>query len=66
MEAVIKKREGRVAAGKHRTRPVEVHMRPVPILTEGQRERVREALAGAAIVGCVVLTGLIEGSTWPM
>lgn len=66
MDAVIKRKEGRVAAGKHRTRPVEVHMRTVPILADGQRERVREALAGAAIVGCVVLTGLVEGSTWPM
>lgn len=66
MDAVIKRKRGRVAAGKHRTRPVTVHMRTVHILTEGQRERVREALAGTAIVGCVVLTGLIEGSTWPM
>lgn len=66
MDAVIKRKAGRVAAGKHRTRPVEVHMRTVPILTEGRRERVREALAGAAIVGCVVLTGIVEGSTWPM
>lgn len=66
MDAVIKEKEGRVFAGKHRTRPVTVHMRTVPILAEGQRERVREALAGAAIVGCVVLTGLVEGSTWPM
>lgn len=66
MEAVVKRKEGRVFAGKHRTRPVEVHMRTVPILTDGQRERVREALAGAAIVGCVVLTGLVEGSTWPI
>lgn len=66
MEAVIKRKEGRVFAGKHQTRPVEVHMRTVPILTEGQRERAREAVAGAAIVGCVVLTGLVEGSTWPM
>lgn len=66
MDAVIKRKAGRVAAGKHRTRPVEVHMRTVPILTEGQRERVREALAGAAIAGCVALTGLVEGSTWPM
>lgn len=63
---VIKKERGRVAAGKHRTRPVTVHMRTVPILTEGQRERVREALAGAAMIGLVVLTGLVEGSTWPM
>lgn len=63
---VIKKKRGRVAAGKHRTRPVEVHMRTVPTLTEGQCERVREALAGAVIVGCVVLTGIVEGSTWPM
>lgn len=41
-------------------------MRTVPILTEGQRERVREVIAGAAIIGCVALTGLVEGSTWPM
>ena len=41
-------------------------MRTVPILTEGQCECVREALAGAVIVGCVVLTGIVEGSTWPM
>lgn len=66
MDAVIKKREGRVAAGKHRTRPVTVHMRTVPILTDAQRERAREALGCAAIVGCVALTGLVEGSTWPM
>lgn len=66
MEAVVKRKAGRVAAGKHRTRPVEVHMRTVPILTEGQRERAREAVAGAAMIGLVMLTGLIEGSTWPM
>lgn len=66
MEAVVKRKEGRVFAGKHQTRPVEVHMRTVPILTEGQRERAREAVAGAAMIGLVVLTGLVEGSTWPM
>lgn len=66
MDAVVKRKEGRVFAGKHQTRPVEVHMRTVPILTEGQRERAREAVAGAAMIGLVVLTGLVEGSTWPM
>lgn len=66
MDAVIKRKAGRVAAGKHRTRPVEVHMRTVPILSDAQRERARECVGCAAVVGCVVLTGLVEGSTWPM
>lgn len=66
MEAVVKRKEGRVFAGKHQTRPVEVHMRTVPILTEGQRERARGCAGCAVIVGCVVLTGIVEGSTWPM
>lgn len=57
---------GRAAAGKHRARPAEVHMRTVPILTDRWRERAQVALGAAVFIGLVALTGLIEGSTWPM
>lgn len=63
---IVKERRGRVAAGKHRTRPVTVHMRTVTILSDAQRERVRECAGCAVLVGCVVLTGIVEGSPWPM
>lgn len=66
MEAVIKEKRGRVAAGKHRTRPVTVHMRTVPILSDAQRERARGCAGCAVIAGCVALTGIVEGSPWPM
>ena len=63
---VIKEKRGRVAAGKHRTRPVTVHMRTVPILTPEQAERARSAACLAAILAGIALGGRIEASTWPL
>lgn len=40
MEVVVQRR-GRAYAARGGVRPVTVHMRTVPALTEGQRERVR-------------------------
>lgn len=63
---VIKERRGRAYAGKHTTRPVTVRYRTVPILSEGRREAL-EGLAGALVcTACIVVTGIVEGSTWPM
>lgn len=62
---VVKEKRGRAAAGKHRTRPVKVHRRTVPMLTEEDRQRLQGVLAFAAICALVLLTGLLEGSAWP-
>lgn len=63
---IIKEKRGRVYAGKHTTRPVAVHMRTVPILSDDERERARNAAGCAAMFALIMLGGLIEGSTWPM
>lgn len=64
MEVVVQKR-GRAYAARGGVRPVTVHMRTVPALTEEQRERVRTAAGSAALFALMLLGGLIEGSTWP-
>ena len=63
---VIKERRGRAYAGKRGTRPVTVRYRTVPILTQDGAERLRCAACAAAMVACVLATGVVEGSTWPM
>lgn len=65
MEVVIKCKRARVAAGGRPARRVTVHMRRMPVLTEGQRERVRTAAGCAAVFALMLLAGLLEGSTWP-
>lgn len=62
---VIKERRGRVRVGKRETRPVTVHYRTIPMLTDEQRENLQGCLALLLIAVCIVITGLIEGSTWP-
>ena len=62
---VIKERRGRVRVGKRETRPVTVHYRTIPMLTEEQRENLRGCLGLVLITVCIIITGLIEGSTWP-
>lgn len=63
---VIKERRGRVAAGKHASRPVTVRMRTVPMLSEEEAERLRSVLALACAVPAALLGAWLEGSTWPM
>ncbi len=63
---MIEEKRGRVYAGKHTTRPVAVRMRTVPILSDGERERVKAALGCALMVAAIVLGGMVEASTWPM
>lgn len=63
---VIKERRGRVAAGEHRTRPVTVRMRTVPIVSGEARERAEAALWGALALALIAAAGAVEGSTWPM
>ncbi|HIU04346.1 MAG TPA: hypothetical protein IAD14_02610 [Candidatus Coprousia avicola] len=62
---VIKERRGRVRVGKRETRPVTVHYRTIPMLTDDQRENLQGCLGLLLITACIVITGLIEGSTWP-
>ena len=62
---VIKERRERVRVGKRETRPVTVHYRTIPMLTDEQRENLQGCLALRLITACIVITGLIEGSTWP-
>lgn len=62
---VIKERRGRVRVGKRETRPVTVHYRTIPMLTDDQRENLQGCLGLLLITVCIVITGLIEGSTWP-
>lgn len=62
---VIKERRERVRVGKRETRPVTVHYRTIPMLTGEQRENLQGCLALLLITVCIVITGLIEGSTWP-
>ena len=62
---VIKRKKGRVAAGKHRACPVTVHMRTVPILTEERREQLAQAAGGLAFLGAMALPGIIERAPWP-
>mgnify|MGYP006934880184 CR=1 FL=1 len=62
---VIKERRGRVRVGKRETRPVTVHYRTIPMLTDDQRENLQGCLGLLLITACIVVTGLIEGSTWP-
>lgn len=62
---VVKERRGRVYAGKHQTRPVTVHMRTVPILTEERRELLAQVIGGFAFVGVMALSGIIERVPWP-
>lgn len=62
----IKERRGRVAAGKHRTHPVTVRMRTVPMVSELEAERLGSALALASMVPIMLLGAWLEGSTWPM
>lgn len=65
MEVVIRQRRGRAYAARGGVRPVTVHMRTVPALTEGQRERARNAAGSAAMFALMLLAGLLEGPTWP-
>lgn len=62
---VIKERRERVRVGKRETRPVTVHYRTIPMLTDEQRENLQGCLVLLLITVCIVITGLIEGSTWP-
>lgn len=62
---VIKERRGRVRVGKRETRPVTVHYRTIPMLTDEQRANLQGCLGLLLITACIVITGLIEGSTWP-
>lgn len=62
---VIKERRGRVRVGKRETRPVTVHYRTIPMLTDEQRESLKGCLGLILITVCIIITGLIEGSTWP-
>ncbi|OUP37938.1 hypothetical protein [Olsenella sp. An188] len=62
---VIKEKRGRVRVGKRETRPVTVHYRTIPMLTDDQRENLQGCLGLLLITACIVITGLIEGSTWP-
>lgn len=62
---VIKERRERVRVGKRETRSVTVHYRTIPMLTDEQRENLQGCLALLLITVCIVITGLIEGSTWP-
>lgn len=62
---VIKERRGRVRVGKRETHPVTVHYRTIPMLTDDQRENLQGCLDLLLITDCIVITGLIEGSTWP-
>lgn len=62
---VIKERRGRVRVGKRETRPVTVHYRTIPMLTDEQRANLQGYLGLLLIIACIVITGLIEGSTWP-
>lgn len=62
---VIKERRGRVRVGKRETRPITVHYRTIPMLTDDQRENLQGCLGLLLITACIVITGLIEGSTWP-
>lgn len=62
---VIKERRGRVRVGKRETRPVAVHYRTIPMLTDDQRENLQGCLGLLLITACIAITGLIEGSTWP-
>lgn len=62
---VIKERRGRVRVGRRETRTVTVHYRTTPMLTDEQRENLRGCLGLVLITVCIIITGLIEGSTWP-
>lgn len=62
---VIKERRERVQVGKRETRPVTVHYRTIPMLTDEQRENLQGCLALLLVAVCIAITGLIEGSTWP-
>ena len=62
---IVKERGGRVYAGKHQTRPVTVHMRTVPILTEGQRELLAQVIGGLAFLGVMALPGISARAPWP-
>lgn len=62
---VIKERRGRVRVGKRETRPVTVHYRTIPMVTDEQRANLQGCLGLLLIIACIVITGLIEGSTWP-
>lgn len=62
---VIKERRERVRVGKRETRPVTVHYRTIPMLTDEQRENLQGCIGLLLITACIVITGLIEGSTWP-
>lgn len=62
---VIKERRGRVRVGRRETRPVTVHYRTTPMLTDEQRENLRGCLGLVLIIVGIIITGLIEGSTWP-
>ena len=64
MEFVVQRR-GRAYAARGGVRPVTVHIRTVPALMEGQRERVRTAAGCAATFALMLFAGLLEGSTWP-
>lgn len=62
---IVKERGGRFYADKHQTRPVTVHMRTVPILTEERRELLAQVIGGFAFVGVMALPGIIERAPWP-
>lgn len=62
---VIKEKRGRVATGKHVTRPVTVHMRTVPALTPERAEQAKSAACLVGIMACIAVTGRIEASSWP-
>lgn len=62
---IVKERGGRVYADKHQTRPVTVHMRTVPILTEERRELLAQVIGELAFLGVMALPGIIERAPWP-
>lgn len=62
---IIKERRERVRVGKRETRPVTVHYRTIPMLTDEQRENLQGCFALVLITACIIITGLVEGSTWP-
>lgn len=63
---VIEKGAGRADACQRVARPVSVRRRTVPILTQRQRETLQGAALAAAWAALMLLTGFLEGSTWPM
>lgn len=63
---VIEKGTGRADACQRNARPVQVRSRTVHILAQRRREALRGAALAAAWAALMLLTGFLEGSTWPM